>query len=828
MSIASSTPVVTVAVWVVCLPAVSCSKVNVGNGDAGIGAGVGESCDSHACRAGLRCEPSTRTCSVSGSVIQGGACTLSAECLAGNYCTQQGACAPSGKLPAGSACSSEGDCVSGLACTQSGLSGACQTPGAADLGRGCSQTADCMAGLLCVAGICGKGATSVWAGVECSSIPESATKVFFHVPRSTELVPTTDFYRLPFPNDIRFKNGKVSLAGHPKPGPRILPLDLVDRYLTAVEADASGFSANPTVFFRFSKVVNVNAFPFDCGVTLLDITPESPGYGDRIGMACGVVNSNTRYVCGPYLWLRPSLGSPLRAGATYAVLLRRELTDELGNLFGPDADFAAMLAATEPADPDLAVAYAAYLPLRKYIAAGKAPADLASAAVFTVENYEAPLAAVEAGVAAAAVPQVEGMVRCGDPAAVSPCDDGKTGADHLRGCTSGDAASATFDTYQGLVTLPVFQNGTAPYLNPSDGGAIQIDGATKTAKLVRTEKVCFALTVPKGLSPASGWPMVVYSHGTGGSYRSAIDLGLSADLASGVAPAGVGVGVDGGTSANPVPMAVLGYDGILHGTRNGGATKAVGELVYNFLNPAAARDNGLQAAADLMAIPRALPALAARGIVLDGKRLALYGHSQGGNAASLAAARQSAYGAIVMSGTGGELIYTLLGKLQPINIPAVLPYLLGEPGPTAVIDTHPALGLMQMYFDRSDSVNFARRLFREPLVTMTAHHVLHVYGTKDAYSVVATQQAYALAAGFHQATIPALESFGIANALTPPPLCENEFFGSYGMLTAGQVQYQSDGTYDGHFVSTNNPTARATIQEMLVTFARDGIPTIAP
>ena len=37
-----------------------------------------------------------------------------------------------------------------------------------------------------------------------------------------------------------------------------------------------------------------------------------------------------------------------------------------------------------------------------------------------------------------------------------------------------------------------------------------------------------------------------------------------------------------------------------------------------------------------------------------------------------------------------------------------------------------------------------------------------------------------------------------------------------------------DTTYDGHFVPTQNPNSRAAIQEMLVTAARDGIPTVSP
>jgi hypothetical protein len=217
----------------------------------------------------------------------------------------------------------------------------------------------------------------------------------------------------------------------------------------------------------------------------------------------------------------------------------------------------------------------------------------------------------------------------------------------------------------------------------------------------------------------------------------------------------------------------------------------------------------------------------ALGIPIDGKRLAVYGHSQGGNGASLVAARQSSYKTVVMSGTGGMLIQTLLGKTQPVNVPAVLPYLLGEAGP--LDESNAVLNLMQMYFERSDSVNFGRRLFRDPLVGALPRHVLHVVGTADSYSVINTQRAYALAAGFQVAG--AAVAFPLVPAVAP--VWNNQDFASdfgpiYQSLTAVDLQYQPDVTYDGHFVSTQNPAARAAIQQMLVTTFRDGIPTVSP
>jgi predicted esterase len=477
-----------------------------------------------------------------------------------------------------------------------------------------------------------------------------------------------------------------------------------------------------------------------------------------------------------------------------------------------------MLAGAAPADPDLAAAWATYAPLRAYLADSEAPAkltadELVAVAVFTTEKIEDPMIAIQAAITTAPAPELSALVRCNDAGAVSPCDDHLTGAAHRRGCFPDQLVGAAIDEYQGTISLPVFQQGTPPYLDPQDGGGIAL-ASDGTARIVRNESVCLSLAVPQGTPPAAGWPLVVYSHGTGGSYRSAVELGLAQDYATGMASGGA-----------TLPMATLGYDGILHGTRSGGSTQDVGQLVYNFLSPRAARDNALQAASDLLAIPRALAGLAAQSIPIDRAHLALYGHSQGGNAASLALDFQAGYGAGVMSGTGGTLIFTILQKSQPVNAAAVLPFLLGE---ISVDPVDPVLNLMQMYFERSDSVNFARHLFIEPYPGVVPHHALHVYGTNDSYAPIETQRRYAEAASLPVA-IPLVDDYLKDYGMTAiaAPVKANQTFGSLGMITAAQIQYQPSG-YDGHFVSTQNPSARTAIQRFLVTSMRDDAPTVEP
>ena len=100
---------------------------------------------------------------------------------------------------------------------------------------------------------------------------------------------------------------------------------------------------------------------------------------------------------------------------------------------------------------------------------------------------------------------------------------------------------------------------------------------------------------------------------------------------------------------------------------------------------------------------------------------------------------------------------------------------------------------------------------------------------------VETQRLYAEAAGFPVAT-PLVDDYPANYGMITidPPVIDNQAFGTLAPVTAAQIQYQpaadSNGKlgYDGHFVSTQNPSARTAIQKFLVTFMRDDAPTIEP
>lgn len=811
-------------------------STGVGNNGVPPGLGVGVACTAETqCRFGLTCAPATATCQPKGTSGPGAICTVSAECLPDYFCAlgasaqglPQTACTPRSmnRGAEGAACANEGECAAGLTCALDGLSGLCRMAGTGDIGAACTGPNGCFSGLFCVANVCSSALTlKPWTGAKCEVAEEPTAKVKFKLPRAAEPA-NDDFFALPFPNDARFKDGKLNMKNFPRPGVGLIPVDPVDLYVKSIEADIDGASPNGTVFFRFSRWPNtaqlgapgVDGIPG--ALSVFNVTPGSPAFGTPLGFGWNATtggagtNTGSRYICPRYMALR--ISGRLEPGATYAVIIKGPLVDKDNQPFAADADFAALMAATPPADPELLEAYGRYKPMRDWVADPKSrfgTAPIVGGTVFTVQKTEAAIVGLQKAVEAAPAPNlaVKSVVKCGE--AVSPCDDGLTGAEKQRGCLG--AASAAFDEYQGLVTLPVFQKGVRPYETPAQGGNIEYEPLTGLAKIQTTEDVCFSLTVPKGVMPAAGWPLVVYAHGTGGSYLSGVST-WAQDFATGVAAGG-----------EPVPMAMLSYDGALHGTRKGVSTKKVDDLVFNFLNPVSARDTPLQGAADLFAMAKVAELYNQGGLKFDKAKLYLYGHSQGANAAAAGAGFDPRYKSVVLSGAGGYLAYSLTTKEKPVNIKAALPVILGDQMEYGSMDpfkrpeNHPLISVLQMYFDRSDPVNLVSRIVAAPVPAVGAKHLFHVYGQKDTYAPEATQQELGLAAGLTLVGPVLTDYAGIPKAAVATKANVNGF-------TGGQRQF-APAAYDGHFVSSQNPAGKEAVLQTLVTSARDGVPLISP
>ena len=218
--------------------------------------------------------------------------------------------------------------------------------------------------------------------------------------------------------------------------------------------------------------------------------------------------------------------------------------------------------------------------------------------------------------------------------------------------------------------------------------------------------------------------MVLYAHGTGGSYRSGVTEGLARALAN--------VDLGGGTTAHVAPV---GYDGVMHGPRRGaGVTESPNTLFFNFANPRPRATTCCRARPTCFALVRALetvtlPMLPDRGghdARSTRARIFFLGHSQGATVGLPAVAfepdlagdgvlgrgRRSARVAHDQAPPGGHRVARAASRSRTRR-------------PTRVT---PRCNLFQAYFERSDAVNYGPRVLQTRPMGAPLRPVLMTYG----------------------------------------------------------------------------------------------------
>lgn len=594
-----------------------------------------------------------------------------------------------------------------------------------------------------------------------------------------------DFFALPFPTDLRRDGVGLLLDGFPNPKASAL----LDTYLAALHDAVPAFGAASALYVGFSGAIDPASLPAGPAETLaagspvqlVDLgdlgrlgggAPDPAGAGDRVPLLTRWSAEATLFLPARTLALLPVPGWPLRPRHTYALVVRGALRDAAGRPVVADAAMRRALGLWE-ATPGAQAAIAATAPFVAWARAAGLPLDdVALASVFTVQDSSGPMRAVRAAVHATAAPAAQALR-------------------FVRTRSATHVFAGTFD-------VPAFQRGAPPYL--SKGGDFAFSTAGVPA-VQRTEQVRFALTVPRGPAPAGGFPLLLYAHGTGGSYLSCSDEGL-ADLfaASGIA--------------------TLGMDQVLHGPRNPACDEAspaygtcVGTAYFNFLNPWAGRDNGRQGGADLFQLARlahglAVPAaLHPQGLAaaLDPSRLVFLGHSQGGLTGAPFAAAEPELKAAILSGTGGVLALTILQRKDPLDFKALAEQLLGISGLEALEPFHPVLALVQTFIEPADPISYARHLQREPLGG-GARDLLLFEGLLDPYTPAETSEALGAAAlvdlgapAAHQGAAFLLRGLSVR----PLPLAGNVALPG-GARTGALLQFPSR----GHFAIFEDAAAR--------------------
>ncbi len=793
--------------------------------------------------------------------------------------------------PEGEECTSAAQCPPSMTCESLGLSGTCKIAvGQSDLGSKCTSTNECRRGLTCSPARkeCVPGSIllnpDLYPGVECADAAENKAPfgAIVSVPRSGA---SQDYYAMPFPSDIHKKGGTLDLTGHPRPGVGVMGFDAVDRVAESMAADMTGWGITTGAYMRFTRTIDPALLKTVPQVPKEQATLRFVNLKTGADVPLGTLDAKepslspmfhaerNKYICRNWLFVHSRWSELLDTNTPYAVLVTDGVREACGNgkcekalgettlscandcnAEGKDTlkpaaslpapqkgkDMDALLGDAKPADVALVAAWNAYAPLRTFLKANPAVKPI-TAAVFTTQDSRAMTKMVSDLVNAAAKPTFapDGKpVVCG-PNVKSPCADdawatstlGKLGTPDPRGCPPNADKLAYYEIHAKMM-MPAVQNGKRPYLTYTKAsekvreGAINVDKDGKPL-LVDYEKVCVAITVPKAAKPPAGWPLVIFGHGTGGSFRSGAEA-MGAAMAN---PALTG---------SPVGIATIGFDAPMHANRRGAdnlgkpVTTDPGPLFYNFANPAAAKGNFWQGASDKLTLYRFATVFAGEDappsvkFTFDAANLIFMGHSQGSSTGPMAVPYMKGLKGAVFSGCGGSLTYGLLGKKKPIDASVGMQIGIQDLGTDP---SHPVLNLLQNYFEASDPVIYAPLMNFAPVHQPI--HMLHTLGHGDSFTPVTTSKIFAAAAHTTvgvPATVPTwfdkMDSLAVTNAALP--LMNNVG----GKLTSVTIQAKNDAAnslyakaYDGHFVAFNDKTMITQVLRFLGSLVK-GTPTV--
>lgn len=614
---------------------------------------------------------------------------------------------------------------------------------------------------------------AVGCGAPCLDSQPDGTYVRFDDPEED----LSGFVSHPWPSDALVTRRGLELRHFPNP----TESSTLDDYLEIISRETDAFGTTSAFYLGFSAPVNeltlpedrVGSLAADATIFLIEIDADSPERGRRFPMRLRYGNEASLYLEANHLILLPPYGVQLAGGTTYALIVSKNVKDLDGApIVASQHSHNAMYGGCEESTPDRI--FSAFASFRDYLDDDPAldEDDIAAATVFTTQS---------------AVPELRELAAVARAVPAPVPTEWETVAFHPR-----------LDRYDAVIELAGFQEGEIPYESLGDGGELARD-ADGNYTVTHTERTRLGFSIPRLEMPANGWPVVLYSHGTGGSYESV----FNGEVARLLAQKGI---------------ASVGYDQTLHGPRAPAGTDP--EITFfNLFNPVAARDNIRQGAADAVILTNMLeemriPSSVTGGaeVKFDPSRIGFVGHSQGGLVGAGFAAIDERPKAYLFSGLGAILSVTLQVRKDIIDFKALFESLLSLPPDQGLDDFHPVLNLVQTFIDRADPIAYARSYLGDPPAGAN-RDFLQVEGFLDFASPARGQEAFAAAAQFPNVPpvhrVPPAAEF-VGPAPTTAPAVANVPT-SAGPVTAGLIQYPDE----THFPIFDNQDARLRYLEFL-------------
>ncbi|MEW5740124.1 MAG: hypothetical protein AB1938_14430 [Myxococcota bacterium] len=600
------------------------------------------------------------------------------------------------------------------------------------------------------------------------------------------------FFDAPFPSAGRLRaDGTVEVKDFPTKDSAV-----ARRYVDALDTLGEGFGRSSAVWFPLSGPIDASSLPqtpaasqsWDSAVLLVNVDEASPAYGAFIPLEVRFKAAAETFSPAHLLVALPRQGHVLEPGTWYAAVLTRALKDTAG-LSLRRAAFLDDTTSTGPRGDALR----AELPrLDALLAArGRSRDEVVAATIFRTGSHLARLKAIAQAARTRPAPLV---------GALTVLD-----------------TFPTFTVLAGQVEVPLYQRGPKPYL-AGEGGEMVFD-AEGAPQVQDTEVIRFALTVPRAVMPAGGFPLLFHVPGSGGDW-----LEMVGGNGDGLARVLAGRGI-----------ATLCVEANLSGPRHPSGDPS-GFHFYNIFNPVAVRDNHRQQAAEYevlvtlakgLDVPGALvPEAQAVAVSFDPARFFVHGHSTGSVVAATILASNDGFTAGALSGAGGSWLYNLVLKQTPSSAELVKS-VLGYAASDEVDVFDPVLSLAATLWDPIEPMNQAPLWARESTTRASPASVLLIEGVVDTYYLPRMVSALAVAARMDVAA-PTVEpdlpqSLAVVGGeVKPPPLSNNR-----AGVTLAVVQHEAPPGTDGHFVVFRQAAAQYQYGCFFAS-AVTGVPVVPP